>query len=176
MDPRLQEMLDHYEVRKVLTEYCHGCDRGDEALMASVYTGDDSFDDHGTVQAAGPEYARIMAGIINERTIAISHILGQSLVKVDGDCAAAETFFLALFQVPDPDGTPRLSQLAGRFVDRLERIDGQWKIKHRTVVRDTSITLKIEEDQQATRGMKAGRRDSCDPGVALFGIAHRANA
>ena len=122
MDPRLQEMLDHYEIRKVLTEYCHGCDRGDAALMASVYTGDDSFDDHGTVQAPGPEYARIMARIINERTEAISHILGQSLVKVDGDTAAAETFFLALFQVPDADGTSRLSQLAGRFVDRLERL------------------------------------------------------
>ncbi|RYE55546.1 MAG: hypothetical protein EOP18_05735 [Rhizobiaceae bacterium] len=29
MDPRLQEMLDHYEISKTLNEYCHSCDRCD---------------------------------------------------------------------------------------------------------------------------------------------------
>jgi len=43
LDPRLQELLDHHEIRKHLAEYCHACDRGDEALMASCYTGPDSW-------------------------------------------------------------------------------------------------------------------------------------
>ncbi len=30
MDKRLQEMLDHYEITKVLSEYCHGLDRMDQ--------------------------------------------------------------------------------------------------------------------------------------------------
>ena len=55
MDSRLQEMLDHYEIRKTLALYCHACDRADEAMMAGVYTGEDSFDDHGHVKAPGPE-------------------------------------------------------------------------------------------------------------------------
>ena len=46
MDPRLQEMLDHYEIRKTLAEYCHGCDRCDEPRMAGVYA-EGGFDDHG---------------------------------------------------------------------------------------------------------------------------------
>lgn len=62
MDARLQEMLDHHEIRKTLAEYCHACDRADAKLMGSVYTGDDSFDDHGKVRAPGPEYARMMTG------------------------------------------------------------------------------------------------------------------
>jgi ketosteroid isomerase-like protein len=173
MDPRLQEMLDHFEIRKLLAEYCHACDRADAQLMASVYTGDDSFDDHGRVRASGPEYARVMTKIILDSSEVISHILGQSLIKIDGDTAAAETFFLGLFQVAGSDGTPRLNQLVGRFIDRLERIDGKWKIKHRMAVRDTSITLKIEEDNQAANGLKTGSRDANDPGVALLGIAHR---
>jgi ketosteroid isomerase-like protein len=174
MDPRLQEVLDHHEIRKLLAEYCHACDRADARLMASVYTGDDSFDDHGLVRAPGPEYALKMTELILQRSEVVSHILGQSLIKIDGDVAGAETFFLGLMRIPGADGTPRLNQLAGRFIDRFERIDGRWRIKHRVAVRDTSITFKVEEDMQATYGMTPGRRDRDDPGAALIGIAHQA--
>jgi hypothetical protein len=174
MDPRLQEMLDHYEIRKTLAEYCHACDRADAALMASVYTGADSFDDHGHVKASGPDYARQMTNLILERTDAISHILGQSLIRVDGDTAGAETFFVAFMRLPGDDGAPpRMNQLIGRFVDRLERIDGIWKIKHRVCVRDTSMTTPIERDDYAAYGFVEATRDGTDPGGALIGIAHR---
>jgi hypothetical protein len=173
MDARLQELIDHHEIRKLLAEYCHACDRADGTLMASLYTGDDSFDDHGLVRAPGPEYARKMTDLIHQRSEVVSHILGQSLIMVDGDTASAETFFLGLMRLPPADGTPRLNQLAGRFIDRLVRVNGQWKIKHRIAVRDTSITLKVEEDMQSTYGMTPGSRDRDDPGAALVGIAHR---
>ena len=106
MDPRIQEMLDHYEIRKTLAEYCHACDRADEAMMSGVYTRDGSFDDHGHVKAPGPEYARIMTGLILERTEAISHVLGQSLIRVEGDTAAAETFFIAFMRLVGQEGMP----------------------------------------------------------------------
>ena len=175
MDARLQEMLDHYEIRKTLAEYCHACDRADADAMASVYTGDDSFDDHGHVQAPGPEYARTMTQLILERTDAIWHVLGQSLIKVDGDSAVAETFFMAQMSLPEKDGErPRINQLSGRFVDQLKRVDGTWKIKHRTCVRDTSITLYVERDDYASYGFVQGTRDEKDPGGALFGLVHSA--
>ncbi|MGE3692372.1 MAG: nuclear transport factor 2 family protein [Novosphingobium sp.] len=172
MEARLKDMLDHHEIRKVLTAYCHACDRADEAMMAACYTGDNSFDDHGLVRAPGPEYARLMTANIVERTDAVWHVLGQSTIEVDGESARAETFFLGFMRLKPLDGTPRLNQLAGRFVDRLERIDGQWKIRHRTCVRDTSITLRVEEDLQAGYGLAAGTRDADDPGAALLGLAH----
>lgn len=173
MDPRLQEMLDHHEIRKVLALYCHACDRGDRDLMASVYSGEDSFDDHGLVQAPGPEYATHMTASILERTEAVWHVLGQSIIVVDGDSAGAETFFLGFMRLKPVDGVSKLNQLAGRFVDRLMRIDGQWKIRHRTCVRDTSVTLTVTEDMQAGYGLQAGTRDASDLGVALIGLAHR---
>jgi SnoaL-like domain len=172
MDPRLQEMIDHHEIRKVLALYCHACDRGDAMVMASVYSGDDSFDDHGLVQAPGPEYATRMTASILERTDAVWHVLGQSMIVVDGDAAGAETFFLGFMRLRPIDGVSKLNQLAGRFVDRLVRIDGQWKIRHRTCVRDTSITLRVDEDMQAGYGLKPGTRDADDPGAALIGLLH----
>jgi hypothetical protein len=172
MDARIQEMLDHYEIRKTLAEYCHACDRADADLMGSLYTGNDSFDDHGLVRAAGPEYAKLMTDLILKRSEVVSHILGQSLIKTDGNHAEAETFFLGLMRVRSPAGEPLLNQLAGRFIDKLERIDGKWKIKHRIAVRDTSITFKVEQDMQSTYGMTSGTRGRDDPGAALLGIAH----
>jgi len=173
MDPRLQEMLDHFEIRRTLAEYCHACDRADEAMMADVYTGADSFDDHGHVKASGPDYAHIMTDLIMERTEAISHILGQSLIQVEGEAARAETFFVAFMRLPGSDGAPpRMNQLIGRFVDRLQRIDGKWKIGHRLCVRDTSMTSPIERDDYAAYGFVEATRDASDPGAALLGLAH----
>lgn len=175
-DRRLQDMLDHHEIRTLLAEYCHACDRADEAMMAACYTGEDSFDDHGNVKASGPEYAKIMADKIVERTEAMSHILGQSLIKVDGDQANAETFFIAFFRLPPKGGeSERINQLVGRFVDKLERRQGKWKIRHRACVRDTSITIPVEQDAYAAFGFLEGTRDASDPGAALLGLAHQAD-
>lgn len=173
MDPRLQEIIDQNDIRKTLATYCHACDRGDAALMTSLYTGEDSFDDHGIVVATGPEYSKKITASILERTDSVWHLLGQSLITIDGDTAGAETFFLGYMRLKPVDGISRLNQLAGRFVDKLQRVDGMWKIKHRTCVRDTSITLRVEEDLQAGYNLKPGTRDASDLGVALIGIAHR---
>jgi ketosteroid isomerase-like protein len=173
VDHRLQEMLDHHEIRKVLSLYCHACDRADEDLMRSVYTAEGSYDDHGIVKAPGPVYAREMTAMVKETTNVLSHTLGQSIIQVDGDTARAETFFLAFMTADGDDGTTRLSQLAGRFVDRLERTADGWKIKHRIAVHDLSITHRIAEDFFATNQLVRGTRGSDDPGVALLGLAHR---
>jgi SnoaL-like domain len=71
LDPLLQELIDHHQIRKTLAEYCHACDRGDEAMMAECYTGEDSWDDHGLVKASGPEYVKIMIGRVLQRTEAL---------------------------------------------------------------------------------------------------------
>lgn len=173
MDPRLQEMLDHHEIRKVLALYCHACDRTDAELMASVYAREGSYDDHGIVRGPGDHYAREMTAIIADITTAISHTLGQSIIQVDGDEARAETFFLAFMTADGEDGTPRVSQLAGRFVDRLERGADGWRIKHRVAVHDLSVTHRIDEDFMATNELVRGSRGSDDPGAALLGLAHR---
>lgn len=171
LEAKLRKIADHHDIRQTLAEYCHACDRADEALMASLYT-DDSFDDHGLVRAPGAEYAEKMTKLVVDRTEAVWHVLGQSLIKVDGDEAGAETFFLGIMRLNPQDGTSKINQLAGRFVDKLVRVEGKWKIKHRTCVRDTSITLTVEEDMQASYGLVPGGRDANDLGVALVGIAH----
>jgi hypothetical protein len=170
MDTRLQEMLDHFEIRKTLSEYCHGCDRGDELRMAGVYT-QDSWDDHGSIKAPGPEFASVMMRTILSDTKALFHLLGQSLVKVNGNEAGAETYFFAVSKMTRDDGVLLCNQLGGRFVDKLVRENGAWKIKHRIAVRDWTISLPIEADWGA-KALREGERSSADPSFEILGLTH----
>ena len=167
MDRRLQNMLDHHEITRVLTEYCHGCDRCDERHMASVYW-DDSWDDHGVHKAPGPQYARIAIPEIRDDTQVLSHHLGQSLIDVDGDKAGAETYFIAVTRTTSTDGRQLCNQLGGRYVDRFERREGVWKIKNRVTVRDWSVSLKVEEDVFALAQLTPGRRSADDPSCRVL--------
>jgi hypothetical protein len=141
--------------------------------MRGVYL-EDSWDDHGNVQAPGAEFARVMTEQIQAQTSSLSHLLGQSLIKVDGDRAGAETYFVAVSHSTRADGARMCNQLGGRFVDRLQREDGRWLIKHRCVVRDWSISMPVQSDWTAESGLKQGMRSNADPSFAALGTVHSA--
>lgn len=169
MDPRLQELIDHHEIRKTLAEYCVGSDRCDAGLMASVYA-EDSWDNHGTRNAPGPEFARATVASVLASSETLAHLLGQSLIRVNGDEAGAETYFIAAMMV---DGETRFcNQLGGRFVDRLVRVGDGWKVKHRVAVRDWSLRLPVEQDWETAQLMTPGQRSNDDPGFAVLGWTH----
>jgi hypothetical protein len=171
VDERLQEMLDHYEITKTLRDYCRGCDRCDEPLMGSVYL-EDSWDDHGSVKASGAEFTRIMIGDILARTETLSHLLGQSEVTVNGDEAGAETYFIAGMKNSSGDGERMCNLLGGRFVDRLRREEGRWRIEHRTVLRDWSVSIPVHEDWTDTASLREGQRSGEDVSFAVLGTQH----
>jgi hypothetical protein len=172
MDKRLQELLDHHEIAQTLKEYCHGCDRGDEQRMAGVYL-EDSFDDHGNFKAPGKQFAKLMMERILATTDSLFHMLGQSLIQVNGDEAGAETYFFAVSRSKREDGAEMCNQLGGRFVDKLRREDGRWLIKHRVVVRDWGISMPVEADWTAAAGLQDGQRSGADPSFAALGLVHR---
>ena len=171
MDVRLQEMLDHHDIRRTLSEYCHGCDRMDEALMASVYA-QDSWDDHGLNKCPGPEFARRTMTTMAATSESVSHLLGQSLIRVRGNEAGAETYFLAVVKANDESGLEIIKQLGGRYVDELIREDGHWRIQKRVCVRDWSVTLPHGKDWLAGQNFVDGQRSQLDPSQGTLGLRH----
>lgn len=167
----MQEMLEHYRITRLISEYCHGCDRMDEVRMAAVYARD-SWDDHGLNKMPGQDYSR--QAMAHRATIddSLSHHLGQSLVRIDGDRAGADTYFIATIRRVDDDGIERLHQLGGRYVDHLIREDGRWKIKKRITVRDWSISLPLTEDWIGQRNFVPGERSGADPSFEALGVTH----
>ena len=100
------EMVDHYLIDRLVREYSHGCDRLDEVRMAAAYA-KESFDDHGRFRSSGQQFAHdVLAYQVDNGVSMCSHHLGQSLVKIDGDIAGAETYFIATLQGGGEDKPP----------------------------------------------------------------------
>lgn len=168
MDARVQRMLDHFEVSQVVADYAHGCDRGDFVAMAGVFAAE-SWDDHGHNKCPGREYARrTMAR--NDEFGMVGHHLGQSLVHVTGDAAGAETWFIAHMRVVEPQGE-MLKQIGGRYVDRMVREDGAWKIAHRQVVKEWATEWALA-DWCADAPFVKAVRGAGDPAGAVLGRVH----
>ena len=169
MDPRLQELLDHHEIRQLLARYAHGCDRGDATVMGGVYA-EESWDDHGPNKCDGRSFAAIITDDLVAHGTMCSHLMGQSLIIVDGDAARAETYFLASIsnRPGDPDAT--MHQLGGRYIDTLTRAAGTWKIARRICVRDWSASQPVRADWLQGAGFVGGCLGTDDPGAALMRI------
>lgn len=162
MNDLLAEMLDHYAITRTIAGYCRGVDRMDQAGIVDAYASE-SWDHHGDFRGSGEDFAesaiRIMQSGVSHHG---SHMLGQTSVKLNGDEAGAETYFFATSCRPASDGREMLNQMGGRYVDRLVREDGAWKIKDRICVRDWSISLPVEEDWLKNHDFIQGERSRSD--------------
>ena len=133
-EARLQELLDREAIRDCLYRYCRGIDRCDEEALRSAYW-PDATDSHGAYQ--GPATGFIDAALKKLQTAGrMVHVLGNILVELRGDAAAAESYFVAFQEERARNGDAQETLLCGRYVDRLERRGGEWRIAARTVTYD----------------------------------------
>jgi hypothetical protein len=167
----LQEMIDHFAIRKVLATYAHGSDRGDGARMASVYA-ETSWDDHGAYKGPGQPFAKRTMDALAARGSKCTHLLGQSQIKVAGDEAGVETYFLTGIAIKDGEGKDALTLLSGRFVDSFVREKGEWRVRHRICVRDWSITLDASRDGLRNKEFVLGLLSGEDPSYPALGLEH----
>ena len=154
-DARMRELVCKQEIREVLERYCRGIDRLDEELVRSVYH-PDATDDHGTFKGRGVDFAGYAIVALREHAEATTHMLGQSLIEVDGDVAHAETYVLANHS-RRTRGELWLDTFAGRYVDRLERREGEWKIADRVVVHEWSKVEPVARTYPAERFQRGAR-------------------
>ena len=109
--------------------------------MASVYASD-SWDNHGPYKGAGKPFADLVVGSMSSNGLRCNHLIGQSLINVDGDEAGAETYFIVYRSLTDDPA--RL--LGGRYVDKFRREGGEWRISKRTCVMDWVSPLNVDVD------------------------------
>jgi hypothetical protein len=124
---RLDALLDRQEILECLTRFSRGMDRFDRELFMSAFHPD-------AVIAAGPFVGDPVA--LYEWSIPM-HDAGQSATHhnllnltcdIDGDVAHTETYYLFVGRNRDESNWIA----GGRYLDRLEKRDGQWRIALRT--------------------------------------------
>lgn len=125
-------LTSRQEIADCLARAARGTDRHDGELIVSAFH-DDAVDEHGADVQGMPDFAAAVNARHAEVTRAHTHNLTTHSCEIVGDEAHAETYVLAGLALKDEE-TARLC--GARYVDRLERREGIWKISFRRVVID----------------------------------------
>ena len=129
-------MIAERAIRRRLLEYCRGIDRCDADLVAGVYHPNGT-DDHGSFQGLGADFAVHATAALARHALATSHVVGESLFDfVDEVTVDVETPVQAVHRCRDANGREYLERFGGRYFDRFERRDGDWRISARHLTWD----------------------------------------
>ncbi len=135
-DPAIQNLIDRQAIHDAMIRYGRGVDRGDPDLIRSVHH-PDAFFDHGNFAGAPEDFVKWLLPFHDEGQISTQHHLTSHSCELDGDTAHAETYFL--FNARNRDETVWLA--GGRYIDRFERRNGEWKIAMRYCTVEWSGTI-----------------------------------
>ncbi|WP_037077937.1 nuclear transport factor 2 family protein [Pseudonocardia spinosispora] len=156
----LATLLAERDIRAAMARYCRGIDRLDEDLIRSAFHRD-SYDNHGLYQGGGYEFAAWVVPMLRQVYVSTTHLLGNSHIELAGATAAVETYFIAYHVVAQPR---QMHVLSGRYADRFECRDGEWKVAHRTVLLDWDEIRPVDQQfpEQVRATFALGRRDRDD--------------
>ena len=136
MDAITQELkgyLDREKIRECLARLARGEDRRDaEAIRACCWP--DSTSDYGVFFGNFDEYlAWVVPG--SPAIPVTQHVLAQSVIDLKGDAALAETQVVSYHRM-NMGQEERDVVIGGRYLDRLEKRGGEWRIAKRTMLYD----------------------------------------
>ncbi|KHK90289.1 nuclear transport factor 2 family protein [Novosphingobium malaysiense] len=174
-----KEFADRECIRDCLYRYCRGIDRLDTELILSAYW-PDATDEHGNFLAnSAQEFVDHAVPIIESMDLT-THFLGNILIDIRGEEAWVESYIQAFHRMSREDGSRYDHMSSSRFIDRMERRAGEWRIKRRVVVRDwfREFPDSSEWDKGQLPGklgygkaepLSLGLRKPDDPSYALMG-------
>lgn len=129
----MTDVADRLAIADVLCRYARGIDRCDEEVLRAVWWPGAACDYGNGVSDAGEWSATVVQALAT--MLRTQHFLGNMIIDVEGEQANAETYCRAYHEVSGPDG-PVEMEVGGRYLDRLEKRGGEWRIAHRRYVLD----------------------------------------
>ncbi len=176
----LARVIAQHEIADLSYRYARGSDRLDAGIFASAFWDDGAFNQLVSEKPI-PAVAAELVEVMRKNFALTHHLIGNILVDfTDADHATAEVYF-RVFHLTRPGATRedllflfgerRLAELShidgnvydivggGRYLDRIERRDGIWKIKTRLLIFDyctvqPSATLRPGEGLTALGAAK----------------------
>lgn len=164
----MTELADRIAIAETLALYCRGIDRCDAEQLAAVFTADARIDYGDGPKSPGETIPSLMAGLGAMRLT--QHNIGNTVMRLSGETARAETNCVALHLIPTPEGEIELT-VGGRYLDRLVKREGRWRIAERLYVMDWNRTTP--STMQLTGGLfdtlnRRGTRGADDPAAAWW--------
>ncbi|PLK25512.1 nuclear transport factor 2 family protein [Novosphingobium sp. TH158] len=133
-------LKDRQDIIDVIHRESRGRDRQDEEIIASCWW-PEGIDEHGPMIMHAPDYpARANAGHARFFS-ATMHNLTTHNCEIDGDTAHCETYVIGTMLSPDKQ---EMKIAPGRYFDRLEKRDGEWRILYRRCTVEMSMDGSAE--------------------------------
>jgi hypothetical protein len=170
---RAEEIAARVEIEAVLHRFCRGVDRGDVALIRSAFHAD-AIDDHGAFSGLAWDFAPKLVERLDAAAIPAQRHVTNVFVELTGDVAQVESYFLSFNPDTHPaSGETVVTPVNGRYLDRFERRDGEWRIAARKVVVDWTAQGEAGRQRWWREGeFPIGGRREQDLSHALFaGVA-----
>jgi hypothetical protein len=154
-------LMDRQQILDCIARHARGHDRHDVDLLTAAYH-EDGVDEHGHAINEGPKYAQWANAIHAAGSRLHTHNITTHVCEIDGDVAHCESYVLVLLLNNDEKGARLIS---GRYIDRLERRNGEWKI----ALRRTTVDVLLSGDASILKaplfvqqGYTKGLRDERD--------------
>jgi uncharacterized protein (TIGR02246 family) len=138
----LQEAKDRAEIEALMWRYVRALDSYDEDAYASVFTEDGQFGTGPnatkgraalTQMIVGLEQARDERVAAGQPATPMHHVIANTFVEFPApDRARVHSYWMTVFGGAGQDTPPRVAA-AGRGIDELVRVNGQWLIESRNV-------------------------------------------
>jgi hypothetical protein len=140
----------------VLHRYARGFDRHDLELAKSAYW-PDALDDHHIFCGLAHPMCDFFDELIEERYESTHHHIANTRIELDGETAHAESYCIAVATMRE---TLELEIMGGRYIRRLEKRGGEWRIAAAVLVVDW--TLDAETTREAIETGAKSTRDRSD--------------
>ena len=157
----LERLAARSEIEDCLKRYARGVDRRDWDLVRGCFH-PDARDHHGDFHGS-PE---AFIAWVQDRHAAVPfsmHYLLNCLIEfATAELAAVETYFWAIQRRDAADGGGTDIEVFGRYLDRFEKRDGQWRVADRKVAYDSTRQTPSTAHLRKLVGV-LGQRDGSDP-------------
>lgn len=134
----VQHLKDRQAILDTISRHARGCDRHDAELINSAYWAEGT-DEHGASVNGGSEYGQWANQVHAATSSAHLHHVTTHSCDIDGDSAHTESYVMVVLLAPD-EKTAQI--MTGRYLDRLERRDGSWRI----AVRRSTVEASFAAD------------------------------
>jgi hypothetical protein len=143
--PSPERIADRMAIEDILSLHSRGLDRLDKDAIECAYWPDATVD-YGTFKGEAHVFAELVVGALGENYALTRHSLSNTLVAFSSNSASVESCVTAGHL--STDATEEML-FYGRYLDKLEKRDGLWKMMHRQVVMDWSKRVPVEDERSS---------------------------
>lgn len=133
----------HEAIRLRVQSYVRALDRLDGELLAAQFWPDAQVDYGAFYQGTIDGFLPIALGFQGSMRDT-QHLVGNVLARVDGERASAESYVHAHHIIAQGGDLVQL-MVGARYLDRLERRGGEWRISYRSEILDWGRWLPVSE-------------------------------